>query len=224
MACSESQEAFLLEELQLRSQITRDWDLCNHYKLVGLCLRILLVSDSVSLSQDCCSWSVFPCFFEICVCCPVGLTRKKRAHGMYCHCFAIFLVYGCNIFHWQIVCAVLLSKEKPCVSHINTPFLSWASRNSVLGAVPRERCLLSIQAIILIFVLLLLHGPHTRICIHAACASSLFFLLQISANPSLVSVDWFQMGTAGKGKRPHRYLQRISLRGALVRFRTRKTV
>lgn len=37
-------------------------------------------------------------------------------------------------------------------------------------------------------------------------------------------VEWFQIGVAGKGKRPHQYLQRISPCGALVRFRTRKTV
>lgn len=146
---------------------------------------------------------------------------------IYCHCVAVFLVLGCNIFHWQIIYAVLLSEGKPCVSHINNTFLNWASGNSVLGAVLWEWCLLSIQATILMLVLLLIHCPHTQthIGIHTAHTSSFIIPVTNLYKPiSDLCVDWFQMGVAGKGKGPHQYLPRVSLRGALVRFRTRNTV
>lgn len=55
---------------------------------MGLCVRILLVSDVTNLSQDCCSWSVFPCSFEICICFPVVLKWKEMAYETYCHCLA----------------------------------------------------------------------------------------------------------------------------------------
>ena len=199
-----------------------NWGLCNHYQFFGLCLRILLVSDSINLSEDYCSWSVFLCFFEPCICYPVGLKGKEMAHVMYCQCVAILLVLECNICCWQVIGAVLLSEGKPRWSHSNHTFLNWASGNSALGMVLAINTGQNFNACS--FVSSLPTHMHTHLhsyCIHIR-------LIIPVTNPckpiSGCCVDWFPVGVAGKGKRPHWHLPRASLCGALVRFRTRKTV
>lgn len=149
------------------------------------------------------------------------------AYVIYCSCVAIFLVLGCTVFLWQVICAMPLPECRPRGNDNNT-FLNLTSGSSVLLAASGEwRSLLSTQATLLTLVLLLLPTPaHTHAHFHSYCMHTKLNIpvTNLYKPISGLSVDRFQMGVAGKRKRSHQCHPRISLCGTLVRYTTRKTI
>lgn len=68
---------------------------------------------------------------------PVGLKETETANVVYCACVAIFLVLGCNIFHWQIICALCSYQSE---SLVRAPS-AMVSSGEHLGAVSWAKCL-----------------------------------------------------------------------------------
>lgn len=159
-------------------------------------MRMFFVSHLVNLSQDCCSWSVFPCSFEICICFPVELKRKEMAYEMYCHCLAS----SCTVMDRSFV---LCSYQRE--SLVGVTFTTHSSSGN-LGTASWEEYLGNGIAIytghyfnassLPTHIETHLHS----VCVHIKLITSVTNLCKLVSG---LSVVWFQMDLAGKGKRPH---------------------